>query len=117
MVCTSLETPPHLIAPAQVLEGALFHYYCGTEGDLRLAHLLVDNAIELLPLAYLRSQNPDFKPEQGHHQAYVGQICTDRGIGTGTKNILKECHNQCNNFYHEIVTEDFEAALEQCSSI
>ena len=103
MVYTSFETPPHLIAPAQVLEGALLHYYCGAEDDLRLAHLLVDNAIELLALAYLRSQNPNFKPRQGHHKAYVGQICADWAIGTGTKNALLECHNQRNNFYHEIV--------------
>lgn len=103
MVYTSFETPPHLIAPAQVLEGALVHYYCGTEGDLRLAHLLVDNAIELLALAYLRSQDPDFKPRQGHHKTYVGQICTDWAIGAGTSNALLECHNQRNNFYHEIV--------------
>lgn len=103
MVYTSFETPPHLIAPAQVLEGALQHYYCGTEGDLRLAHLLADNAIELLTLAYLRSQNPDFRPKPGNHKAYVGQICADWAIGTGTKNALLECHNQRNNFYHEIV--------------
>ena len=103
MVYTSFEIPPHLIAPAQVLEGALFHYYCGTDGDLRLAHLLVDNAIELLTLAYLRSQDPDFKPRQGHHKTYVGQICADWAIGAGTKNALLECHNQRNNFYHEIV--------------
>ena len=103
MVYTSFETPPHLIAPAQVLEGAFFHYYCGTEADLRLAHLLVDNAVELLTLAYLRSQDPDFKPRQGQHKAYVGQICTDWGIGMGTRNALLECHNQRNNFYHEIV--------------
>jgi len=104
MAYTSFETPPHLIAPAQVLEGALFHYFCGTEGDLRLSHLLVDNAIELLTLAYLRSQDPEnFKPHQGQHKAYVGQICKEWGISDRTRNALLECNNQRNNFYHQNV--------------
>jgi len=102
MAYTSFYTPPHLIAPAQVLEGALFHYFCGTEGDLRLAHLLVDNAIELLTLAYLCNRDPEnFEAKQGQHKAYVGRICKELGINERTTKTLLECHKQRNNFYHQ----------------
>lgn len=101
MVYTSFETPPHLIAPAQVLEGALFHYYCGTEGDLRLAHLLVDNVVELLTVGYFRDRARRKTPDNQNDR--IRTICEERGLSERIKRTLLDCHRDRNRFYHEIV--------------